>query len=55
MKLGNNLRVEGSAAVSLVVQQIATSILEELAASIFRVEDNGESIFLHNLSRFKHC
>jgi hypothetical protein len=55
MQLGYKLKVEGSASVSLVVRQIATSILEEAAASVFRVEYNGESSSLHNLSRFMHC
>jgi len=41
MKLGNFLKVGGIAAVSHVVQQIDTSILEEPAASVFRVGDDG--------------
>jgi hypothetical protein len=41
MKLGNFLKVEGIAAVSHVVRQIDTSVLEKPAASIFRVGDDG--------------
>jgi hypothetical protein len=39
--LGNFLKVEGVTSVSHLVRQIGTSILEEPAASFFRVDDDG--------------
>jgi hypothetical protein len=41
MKLDNFLKVEGVVAISHVVRQLGTRILEEPAASIFRVADDG--------------